>query len=68
MPTGHQTTGEVPAPARTGSLFLRTRCNSNQAIGTFLDGLVRVLVVDDIVQHHTAIAVGSCINFLTCTQ
>ena len=39
-----------------------TCCHSDQAISALLDRLVRMFVVDDVVQHDAAVAVGRRVN------
>jgi hypothetical protein len=45
-----------------------TGCHGDQAIGTFFNGLARKLVVDDVVQHHTAPAMHGLVHILTRAQ
>ena len=37
-------------------------CHGNQTICAFLNGLVRMFVVDDVVQHHAAVRMGSSVD------
>ena len=46
----------------------RTRGHGDQAIGALLNGLVRELVVDDVVQHDAAPAVHRLVHVLARTQ
>ena len=42
--------------------------HGDQAVGALLDRLAGVLVVDDVVQHHAAVAVGGGVDVFTRTQ
>jgi len=46
----------------------RTRGHGDQAVCALLDRLAGELVVDDVVQHHTTIAVRGLVDFLTRAQ
>ena len=45
-----------------------TCCYGDQAISALFNRLVRMFVVDDVVQHHTTITVGCSVDVLTCAQ
>ena len=44
------------------------RSHGDKAVGPFLNGFVRKLVVDDVMQHHTAVAVGGGVDVLARAQ
>ena len=43
-------------------------CHGDQPIGTLFNRFVRVLVVNDVVQHHTAVGMRSRIDVFTRAQ